>query len=144
MIQIPEKLSESERKIFSNAINILTIWEEVDRINANKLRSLNQPIAKIQAVHTGGSKASKADSDTAKGLEPEILLARNARVMLTLNLWIATSLVNDVIGIIIDILYKEKPEHTSLLTAILVSFDQYHDLTLINLDKILVVPIVFI
>ena len=47
MTQIPEKLSESEQKFFSNTINIFTTWEEVDRINANKLRSLNQPIAKI-------------------------------------------------------------------------------------------------
>ncbi len=86
MTQIPEKLSESEQKFFSNTINIFTTWEEVDRINANKLRSLNQPIAKIWAVHTGSSEASKADSDTAKGLEPEILLAKNARVMLTSNL----------------------------------------------------------
>jgi len=122
MTQIPEKLPESKRKEFSNAINILTTWE-VDRVNANKLQSLNQPVAKIRAVHTGGSEASKADSDIAKGLEPEILLARNARVMLTANLWVTTDLVNGAMGTITDILYKEKPEHTSLPTAILVSFD---------------------
>ena len=45
-------------------------------------------------------------------------------------------------GTITDILYKEKPEHTSLPTAILVSFDQYHGPTLTNLDGIPVVPIV--
>ena len=89
MTQIPEKLPESKRKEFSNAINNFITWE-VDRVNANKLQSLNQPVAKIRAVHTGGSEASKADSDIAKGLEPEILLARNARVMLTANLWVAT------------------------------------------------------
>ncbi|EXX50788.1 Pif1p [Rhizophagus irregularis DAOM 197198w] len=61
MTRIPEKLPESERKKFSNSINILTTWEEVDRINADKLRSLNQPVAKIGAVHTGGSEAWKAE-----------------------------------------------------------------------------------
>ncbi len=45
-------------------------------------------------------------------------------------------------GTITDILYKEKPEHTSLPTAILVSFDQYHGPTLTSLDEILIVPIV--
>uniref|UniRef100_U9TLC6 Uncharacterized protein n=1 Tax=Rhizophagus irregularis (strain DAOM 181602 / DAOM 197198 / MUCL 43194) TaxID=747089 RepID=U9TLC6_RHIID len=33
---------------------------EVDKINLNKLRLLNQPVAKIHAVHTSGSEASKA------------------------------------------------------------------------------------
>ncbi|GBC15527.2 ATP-dependent DNA helicase PIF1-like [Rhizophagus irregularis DAOM 181602=DAOM 197198] len=51
----------ASRKKFSNSINILTTWEEVDRINADKLRSLNQPVAKIGAVHTGGSEAWKAE-----------------------------------------------------------------------------------
>ncbi|PKY30575.1 hypothetical protein RhiirB3_486722 [Rhizophagus irregularis] len=114
---------------FSNFISILTTREEVDRINADKLRSLNQPVAKIGAVHTGGSEASKADSDTAKDLDSGILLARNARIMLTANLWVATGIVNG---------------HTSLPNAILVSFDQYCGPTLTNLDGSAVVPIVLI
>jgi len=40
-----------------------------------KLRSLNKPVVKIHTVHTGDYEASKADSETAKGLESEILLA---------------------------------------------------------------------
>src|SRR5687767_12599272 len=62
--------------------------------------------------------------------------------MLTLNLWVATDLVNGTMETITDILYKEKPEHTSLPTAILVSFDQYHSPILTNIDEIPVVPIV--
>ena len=62
--------------------------------------------------------------------------------MLTANLWIATGLVNGAMGTITDILYKEKPEHTSLPTAILVSFDKYHGPTLTNLDGIPIVLIV--
>ncbi|RGB26706.1 hypothetical protein C1646_770099 [Rhizophagus diaphanus] len=34
----------------------------------------------------GGPEASKADSETAKGLESKLLLARNTHVMLTANL----------------------------------------------------------
>ncbi|PKY30512.1 hypothetical protein RhiirB3_304841, partial [Rhizophagus irregularis] len=79
-------VQRQKRRTFLNAINIIPTWEEVDRINLEKLRSLNQPIAKIRAVHTGGPEASKADSETAKGLESELLLARNTRVMLTANL----------------------------------------------------------
>ncbi|PKY60238.1 hypothetical protein RhiirA4_483726 [Rhizophagus irregularis] len=53
-------------------------------------RALNQPSLAVHtggseafkadslAIHTGGSEALKADSDTTKGLESEIILARNA------------------------------------------------------------------
>ena len=83
-----------------------------------------------------------ANLDIAKGLEPEILLARNARVMLTANLWVAAGLVNGAMGTITDILYKEKLEHTALPTAILVAFDKYNGPTLKNLEGTPVVPIV--
>ncbi len=41
MTRIPENIPKSERGKFSDAINILTTWKEVDRINLNKLRSIN-------------------------------------------------------------------------------------------------------
>ena len=53
----------------------------MDKINLNKLRLLNQPVAKIHAVHTGGFEAFKADSETAKGIEAEILLCRMLLVL---------------------------------------------------------------
>ncbi|EXX75739.1 hypothetical protein RirG_039260 [Rhizophagus irregularis DAOM 197198w] len=71
MTRIPENIPGSERKT-SDATNVLTTWEEVDKINLNKLRLLNQPVAKIHGVHTGGSEASKAGSETAKRIETEI------------------------------------------------------------------------
>ncbi len=117
-------------------------WEEVDKINLDKLKSINRPVARIWDVYTGGSEALKADSETVKGLEYELLLARNARVMLTVNLWVSTNLVNSAMEIIIDILYKEKPEHISLPTVILVFFDKYNGLTLIKLEGVSIVPII--
>jgi len=114
----------------------------VDRINLNKLRLINQPVAKIHAIHTGGSEASRADSNTAKGLEAELLLSRNARVMLIANIWISAGLINGAMGTITDILFKEKPKYTFLPAVILVSFNKYNGLTLTNIDGIKVVPIV--
>jgi hypothetical protein len=86
MTRTSDNVTEAERKTFSDAINILTTWEKMNKINLNKIRSLNQPVAKMHAVYTGGSEASKADSKTAKGLETEVLLCRKARVMLTANI----------------------------------------------------------
>jgi ATP-dependent exoDNAse (exonuclease V) alpha subunit len=114
----------------------------VNKINLNKIRSLNQPVTKMHAVHTGGSEASKADFETAKGLEAEVLLCRKARVMLTANIWVTAGLVNSAMGTITDILFKEKPEYTSLPAVILVSFDKYNGPTLTNLKNTSVVPIV--
>ncbi|EXX51875.1 ATP-dependent DNA helicase PIF1-like [Rhizophagus irregularis DAOM 181602=DAOM 197198] len=116
---VQRQLGNSDKQCQFRNLLILTTREEVDRINADKLRSLNQPVAKIGAVHTGGFEASKADSNTAKNLDSGILLARNARIMLTANLWVATGIVN-------------------------VSFDQYCGPTLTNLDGSAVVPIVLI
>ncbi|CAG8769135.1 21239_t:CDS:2, partial [Racocetra persica] len=41
----------------------------------------------INTIHTGGTEASKADFDVAKGLETYLLLARGACVMLRMNLF---------------------------------------------------------
>jgi len=82
---------------FSNALFILTKWTEVNAVNIDQLRSLNIPVAKIQAVYTGGNEAKKANSDTAHGLKTHILLARGAKVMLMVNLQTETGLVNSFI-----------------------------------------------
>ena len=62
--------------------------------------------------------------------------------MLTANIWVPAGLVNGAMGTITDILYKEKPEYTSLPAVILVSFDKYNGPTVTNIDGIKVVPIV--
>lgn len=51
-------LDQTERERFSDAVSILTTWNDVDRINTEMLRSLNHPVAKIVAEHTGGREAN--------------------------------------------------------------------------------------
>ncbi|CAB4427786.1 unnamed protein product [Rhizophagus irregularis] len=74
-----ENLNQQERERFSDAVFLLTTWNDVDKINIEKLRFLKRPVAKIMAVHTGRNEAKKASSDVAKGLEPQLLLAKGAR-----------------------------------------------------------------
>jgi hypothetical protein len=90
---------------------------EVFDFNIDRLRSLNSPVARINAVHTGGNEARKADPDIAKGLEPYLLLARGARVMLRANLWTGAGLVNGFVGSVIEIVFKENQDLPSLPVA---------------------------
>ncbi len=136
-----EKLNRAERDRFSDAVSILTTWVDVDRVNSDMLRSLNQPVAKIIAVHTGGSEAKRASSDVAKGLEAELLLAKGARVMLTANIWTEGGLVNGAMGTIQDILFEDQGP-PSLPTAVFVKFDIYEGTTITTLEGDKVVPIV--
>jgi ATP-dependent exoDNAse (exonuclease V) alpha subunit len=143
MSRTPENLFEFEQRTFLlNSINIFTTLKESETNNLAKLRSLNQPVVKIYAVHTGGSEALKADSDTARGLAPVLLLAKKARVMLTANLWVSTGLVNGAMGTVVDILFEDRQNHTSLPTAVLISFDQYRGPSITSPEEIQVIPII--
>jgi hypothetical protein len=64
-----DNLSIDEQKEFLEAVHLLTKWEDVDRINIDKLKELNRPVAKILAVYTGSREAKKANSNVAKGLD---------------------------------------------------------------------------
>ena len=105
------------------------------------LRLLNCPVAKVLAVHTGGSEARKVTSDVAKGLEAQLLLAKGARVMLTANIWTQAGLVNGAMGTIQDILFKNEGP-PSLPVAVFISFDKYEGPTISTSEGVKVVPIV--
>lgn len=123
-----------ENEQFSNATFLLPQKSEVEEININKLRSLNNPIARIRAVHSGGTDASKADSDIAKGLESQILLAKGARVMLRANLCVKVGLVNGAIGVVHDILFEKDQGPPSLPVAVFVEFDNYSGPAIISTE----------
>ena len=107
---------------FVNALQLFPTVEAVVEHNVAKLRECGQPIA-INAVHTGPN-ASKASPDDAGGLEPVIMLARTARVMLTSNLWVEVGLVNGAMGTVEAICYlRDTPPH--LPVAVMIRFDHY-------------------
>ncbi|CAG8524908.1 8090_t:CDS:10, partial [Racocetra persica] len=104
---------------FSETTFILPKWSEVDVVNLDQFTSLKHPVAKILAVHS------------------------SACIMLTVNLWTETGLVNEAIGTVQSILYNEE-EPPSFSVAVLISFDNYRRLTITTLEGtevVLIVPI---
>ena len=102
---------------------------------------MNCPVTRINAVHTGGSEARKADSDTAKGLEAHLLLAKGAKVMLRINLWTEVGLVNGSVGTIQGIMFEEGQGPPSLPIAVLVEFEGYNGPAIITAEGNKIVPI---
>ena len=59
------------------------------------------------------------------GLEPTVLLARGAKVMLTMNLWATVGLCNGASEKVIDIIYQIGQQPPDLPIAVIVQFDDY-------------------
>ena len=105
---------------FQDAIRLFYDKASVAEYNLKQLYSLKTPVAKVCAIHSS-NEASKATPDDAGGLYPVLLLASQARVMLTSNIWQQVGLCNGAAGTIYQFLYQT--DH--LPTAVLVNFDNY-------------------
>ena len=59
------------------------------------------------------------------GLEPTLLISKNALVMLTMNLWPSVGLCNGATGTVVDIIYTTPHNPPDLSVAVIVNFDNY-------------------
>ena len=59
------------------------------------------------------------------GLEPTLLIAKGALVMLTVNLWASVGLCNGSVGTVVDIVYQTNHQPPDLPIAVIVKFDHY-------------------
>jgi ATP-dependent DNA helicase PIF1 len=134
-------VSSVEQLRFSDATCVLPRKSDVDSFNLDKLTSLNCAVARIKAIHTGSSEASKADSDVAKGLVAQLLLAKGARVMLRANLWTEAGLVNGSVGIVHGIIFEENQGPPFLPIAVLIQFDNYNGPAIVTTGGMKLVPI---
>ena len=60
-----------------------------------------------------------------RGLVPTLFLAREAYVMLTMNLWSEVGLCNGATGKVIDVVYADNHSPSNLPIAVIVQFDYY-------------------
>lgn len=109
---------------FDNAIKLFYGNDDVAAYNHQELLKLSQPIACIQARHSS-STAKSLPSDEMSGLVPILFLARNASVMLTMNLWPEVGLCNGATGKVVDIIFTENHSPPDLPIAVMVKFDHY-------------------
>ena len=109
---------------FQNAIRLCYSNDQVATYNYDKLLKLHQPIAQIEAHHSS-SVAKAISPEEMCGLVPTLFLARDASVMLTMNLWAEVGLCNGATGRVIDIVYADKHSPPNLPIAVIVKFDNY-------------------
>ena len=129
---------------FQSAAHLYPTKEKVNDHNLRKLSELHcrtNPVARITAEHRPNvPSARKADPDQAGGLRQVVYLAKNARVMLTTNLWVAAGLVNGCVGTVLDIVYSGDKRPPSLPDFVVCHFPQYRG-PAYNHDKPNTVPI---
>ena len=71
------------------------------------------------------TKLKKISAQDLYGLEPSLLLAEGAVVMLTMNLWPVVGLCNGSTGTVVDIVYARDSQPPDLPIAVIVQFDNY-------------------
>ena len=117
-------LSLEEQLLFENAVCIFSTKEDARRYNDDQMIALNQPIARIEALHTGNG-AKEAKSDDMCGLQPVLELCIGAKVMLRMNLWVSKGLVNGTMGTIVAILYRGSNRPPALPEGVVVTVPMY-------------------
>ena len=104
---------------------------EVAQYNYHRLLELRQPIAEIFAIHSS-AEGKNISAQEMLGLLPKLLLAKNTRVMLTMNLWPSVGLCNGSTGSVVDIIYEPNTHPPSLPVAVIVKFDSFSGPSLTN------------
>lgn len=97
--------------------------EKVAKDNLTKLKQLNGQIVQINAHHSN-PRAKHVSAEDMGGLEPTLYLSKQARVMLTRNLWTKAGLCNGAMGTVRDIIFAENHRPPMLPIAVIVQFDQ--------------------
>ncbi|OXV07665.1 hypothetical protein Egran_04570 [Elaphomyces granulatus] len=111
---------------FKDALRIYGTRDKVQEYNFAKLRDLNRPVLKINALHHG-PRAQYASTDDAGNLEATLHLSIGSRVMLSENVWTEHGLVNGAFGTVHEIVWQEgdgEARHRAPF-ALLVKFDNY-------------------
>ena len=118
-------VSRDDEKRFENSLYLMYTREEVREYNMQQLDRLNRQghrTARIDAIHSNKA-AEGMTADNMQGLQPFLMVARGARVMITSNIWTEVGLTNGAMGTVRYIVYKEGILPPSMPRAIIVEMD---------------------
>ncbi len=90
----------------------------------NSLLNFKNQFAEISARHLTAI-AKNISSDEFSGLQPLLFLAKGAKIMRTMNLWLAVDLCNGATGTIVHFIYQNGHQPPDLPLAVIVKFDNY-------------------
>ena len=100
------KLEEEEKNIFIDEATMLCAKKkDMSSFNLYHLKRTGHPVARLKALNSSG--ASAFATDQAQGLRNTIYLSKDAKIVLTSNLWAAAKLVNGSQGTVKYLIYKE-------------------------------------
>ena len=109
---------------YKDAVRLYSSNDQVNSYNEQKICELDQPVAHIFACHSDPF-AKTISPDDMSGLEPQIQLAKGAKVMLTMNLCTILGLCNGATGVVIDIVFETNTQPPDLPIAVIVKFKDY-------------------
>ena len=94
-----DRLPEEERNLFYESATLLCARKKDSTVfNLDGLRRTEQPLLVMRASHEGGSRAASFSTNHAGGLPKNLPICKDARVILTANLWPDAGLVNGAQG----------------------------------------------
>ena len=123
-----DTLPEEERSLFYESSTLLCARnKDSTAFNLDGLRRTEQPMLVMRATHEGGSKASSFSANQAGGLLKNLPITKNARVILTANLWPDAGLVNGAQGTVEYIVFHEgaAPPKVNLPAFLICRFPTY-------------------
>ncbi len=113
---------------FNEALHLYVIRHKIDEYNFNCFERLNQSIIKICIKHID-KKIKKISFNDADKLSRTLLLSRDAQVMLMFNMFIEKSLINDLMSIVVDVIWNDDTDDsfTTISAVILIKINDYVD-----------------
>ena len=137
MSRQPTKVSDIGQ--FKDAAHLYYPNEDVAAYNYDFLIKLKQPAAEIHAKHSS-EQSKKISAEEMFNLQPRLLIATGARVMLTMNLWLSTGLCNGSTGTVVNIIYETNHQPPLLPIVVVVKFDKYSGPSMTNMPHCVPIP----
>jgi ATP-dependent DNA helicase PIF1 len=128
LTRIRERLEITKWRLFDETLRFHARNEDVVEYNLIRFRQKNNSIMILRAEHTNKN-AHNASSENADRLKFELLLSKDARVMLTWNMWIDEKLINEIMNTMIDLLWHDNVKNSffTLFAIVLVVMNNYFD-----------------